>query len=270
MEPWRPAEYITVSAGIRLPLASVVTVPISSASTASTVSPSRKETDRSRRWNLSASTTSESQNSSIRSRDSTTVTLVPSAANIEAYSMPMTPAPTTTIVRGTSAMCRMPSESTTRFSSKSIDAGRAGRVPTAIDDLVGGDPAVHVGLVVAHGQRVVVDEAPGAVQQLDPVAVELAADDLGLAADDVRRTGQQVLDGDVLLDPVVLAVEVAHVHAGQVEDGLAQGLGRDRAGVDADAADHVAALDDRRALAQLGRGDGRLLPPGPEPRTSRS
>ncbi len=157
-------------------------------------------------------------------------------------------------------MCRMPSESTTRLSSKSMLGGPRRPGADRDDDLVRRDPAVQVGLVVADRERVVVDEATGAVQQLDPVAVELAADDLGLAADDVRRPGEQVLDGDVLLDPVVLAVEVTHVHAGQVEDGLAQGLRRDRARVDADAADHVPAFDDGRALAELGRGDGRLLP----------
>jgi hypothetical protein len=121
--PCRPAEYITVSAGIRLPLASWVTVPCSFASTLSTVSPNRKLTDRSRRWNLSASTTSESQKSSIRSRDSTTVTRLPSAANIEAYSIPITPAPTTTIDRGRCLRCKIPSESRIRTSSKAIAGG---------------------------------------------------------------------------------------------------------------------------------------------------
>src|SRR5262249_4063525 len=48
-----------------------------------------------------------------------------------------------------------------------------------------------------------------------------------------------------------------------VDDGLAQGLGRDRAGVDADAADHVAAIDQGDPLAQLGGLDRRLLAGGP-------
>ena len=51
-------------------------------STASTVSRNRKVTARLRRWNCSASTISSSQNSSIRSRCSITVTLVPRAAKI--------------------------------------------------------------------------------------------------------------------------------------------------------------------------------------------
>ena len=107
-------------------------MPADPTSTAVTASPNRNVTARSRRWKRSASTISGSQKSSIVSRFSTTVTLVPSAANIEAYSMPMTPAPTTTIEVGMFFRSRMPSESSTRFSSNSIPAGRAGLVPVAM------------------------------------------------------------------------------------------------------------------------------------------
>ena len=106
--------------------------PSGLASTEATVSPNRKVTARSRRWYFSASTTSMSQNSSIRSRCSTTVTLVPRAANMDTYSMPITPAPATTIDRGTCCRWTIPSESITVRSSKSTVAGRAGRVPVAI------------------------------------------------------------------------------------------------------------------------------------------
>ena len=50
---------------------------------------------------------SSSQKSSMAARFSTTVTLVPSAANIDAYSMPITPAPTTTMDAGTLFMLRI-------------------------------------------------------------------------------------------------------------------------------------------------------------------
>jgi hypothetical protein len=84
--------------------------------------------------------------------------------------------------------------------------------------------------------------------------VDLAADVLGAR--------QQVGDGDLFLDPVAGAVQLALAHAGQVEHRLAQRLGRDGAGVDADAAEHVAALDDRDRLAELGRRDRGLLAAG--------
>ncbi len=115
-----------------MPLSSTVTQPRALRSTAATVSPNLKVTARSRRWYFSASTTSRSQKSSMRSRRSTTVTLVPRAANMEAYSMPITPAPTTTIESGTRSSRIMPSESITVRSSNSTLSGRAGRVPVAM------------------------------------------------------------------------------------------------------------------------------------------
>ena len=91
--PCRPAECMTTSAAIRLPEARVVMVPPPELSTEATSSPKRNDMVWSRRWNLSDSTISGSQKSSIWSRFSTSVTRVPSAANIEAYSTPITPAP---------------------------------------------------------------------------------------------------------------------------------------------------------------------------------
>ena len=61
---------------------------------------------------------------------------------------------------------------------------------------------------------------------------------------------------DVLLDPVRAAVEPALAPAGEIERGLAQGLGRDRAGVNRDAADALAAFDHQHRLAELGRLNG--------------
>ena len=50
---------------------------------------------------------------------------------MDAYSIPMIPAPTTTIEAGMWSRSRTPSESTMRRSSNSISFGRAGRVPVA-------------------------------------------------------------------------------------------------------------------------------------------
>ena len=259
--PCRPAEYITVSAGMRFPLASAAIAPSGRRSTADTVSPNRNVTARSRRWYLSASTTSRSQNSSIRSRCSTTVTLVPSAANIEAYSMPITPAPATTIDRGTRSRCRMPSESMIVRSSNSTLAGRAGLVPVAMMIFSALDLAAAAGAVgdLDVGRA---GEARRPGQDGHPVAGELAAHDVVLPADDVMRAGGQVADRDLVLDPVALPVHLALVEPGQVEDGLAQRLGRNGAGVEAHAAEHVRPLDDRHPAVELGSRDRRLLAAG--------
>ena len=160
--------------------------------------------------------------------------------------MPITPAPTTTIERGTCSRSRMLSESTI-VALVELDAVRPGRPGAGgDDDLVGGDRLLVAGRRRRTATVCGVDEAAGAGEQGDVVAGQLAADDVDLPADHVLGAGGQVGDGDVVLDPVALAVQLALAEAGEVEHRLAQGLGRDGAGVDADPADHVAALDDGR------------------------
>ena len=249
-----------MSAAIRLPLARLVTVPRGVISTFSTSSPKRKVTAWSRRWNLSDSTTSGSQNSSICGRFSTTVTRVPSAANIEAYSIPITPAPTTTSDPGTRCSFSTASESITWSSSNSTSDGPGRAGPGGDHDVGRGDRRRVAAGLAAHDHGVLVLEPGGAAEDVDVVAQQLVADHLDLPADHVRGPGQQVGDGDLGLDPVAGAVHVALGEPGQVEHGLAQRLGRDGAGVDAHPAHHVAPLGHAHPLAQLGRGDRGLLP----------
>jgi hypothetical protein len=149
-----------------------------------------------------------------------------------------------------------PSESTIVRSSKFTVSGRAGTVPAGDDDALGGDRQLGTALVT-HAQRVRVGERRGAGQQADPVAGELAADDVDLAADDVLGPGGQVGHRDVLLEAVALPVQLALVEPGQVQHRLAQRLRRNGAGVDAHPADHVPPLHQRDPPAQLGRRDGR-------------
>src|ERR1035441_9169749 len=283
LTPCRPAEYITVSAGIFFPLASVAIAPSGRACTESTVSPNLNVTARSRRWYLSASTTSTSQNSSIRSRCSTTVTLVPSAANMDAYSIPITPAPATTIERGTPNPSFLdPDPAGARDHHRAghllqvgdpvginhgavveLDAGGTGGPGAGGDhDRLGRGPA-DPAVAVVDVHRVRVGETAGAGQDRDPVTGQLAAHHVHLAADHVAGAGGQVADRDVVLDPVARPVHLALVQAGQVQNPLRRGLGRDRAGFQADAADHVLALDDRPPPLELRRGDGCLLAAGP-------
>ena len=192
-------------------------------------------------------------------RFSTMVTLVPSAANIDAYSTPITPAPTTTIDAGIDWRSRMPSESSTRCSSNSTPSGRAGLVPVAM--------TMYSPLTVVRSPRERSStrrvcssrNRPSAGDQIDPVAHQLVAHRFGLFADDVAGSRQQVGRCDLVLDPIARAVELALVHPGQVQNRLAQRLRRDGAGIDADAAEHRPLLDDRDRFAQLGRRDRGLL-----------
>ena len=57
---------------------------------------------------------------------------MPSAAKMLAYSMPITPAPSTIIVCGMRGSCRMVSLSNTVSPSKGTSSGRFGREPVAI------------------------------------------------------------------------------------------------------------------------------------------
>ena len=87
----------------------------------------------------------------------------------------------------------------------------------------------------------------------------MAADHVDLVGDNVIDPLQQVVDSDVLFDPVGRAVDAALAESGQVHHRLAEGLGRNGAGVHTDTANRTGTLDHRDALAQLGRLDGRAL-----------
>ena len=65
--------------------------------------------------------------------------------------------------------------------------------------------------------------------------------------------------GDLVLHAEVVAVHARRA-AGQLDDRGAQRLRRHRAGVGRDAAERAAALDQRHALAELGRLHGGALP----------
>ena len=105
-------------------------------------------------------------------------------------------------------------------------------------------------------------EAGDADEHLDVVARELRLGDVDFGLDDVLHAEGEVRHGDAFLHPVVHAVDGFVVVAGEVQHGLAHGLGGDGAGVDAGAADDLAHLDQRDLLAQLGGIDGGALAGG--------
>ena len=129
------------------------------------------------------------------------------------------------------------------------------------DDVVGFERGFSLRACDAH--LVGIDEAGDAVDHVDAVARELGLGDVDFGLDDGLDAEGQVGHGDLFLDPVVDAVDGAVVVAGEVQHGLAHGLGGDGAGVDADAADDGAGLDDGHALVHLGGGHGGALAGGP-------
>src|SRR5262249_20161004 len=96
--------------------------------------------------------------------------------------------------------------------------------------------------------RVGVRKARLPAKQGDVVAPELVLDHIAFAAHDLAHLRQEPGSGRPGLR--TLARRVAAV-AATGENGLTERLARDRAGVDADAAEQPALLDDRGALAEL-------------------
>ena len=107
-----------------------------------------------------------------------------------------------------------------------------------------------------------VNETGDAVDDFDVIAGELGLGDVDLGLDDGLDAEGEVGHGDFFLHLVVHAIEGAVVVAGEVHDGFAHGFGGDGAGIDADAADDGAGLDDGDALLHFGSGDGGALPGG--------
>ncbi len=206
----------------------------------------------------SASAISPSTNSRRRGRLSTSVTSTPRAANIDAYSTPMTPAPTTIIVRGRSLSAEDAVGVQDRLAVHGDPGRRRGPRARRDHDLVRLD--LRRGLEARHRERVRRREPRGSGDQRDAVSPHLGADDLDLALDDGRASEEEVLGGDVLLHGVGRAVHPALGEAREVEHGFAEGLRRDRARVDAHAAHDLALLADPDLPAELRGLNGRTLP----------
>ena len=186
------------------------------------------------------------------------VTGTSSAEKIVAYSMPMTPAPTTVRLRGTCGSVAMLSLSKTFRSLNGMSGGRNGAVPTAMMIL---SP-----VKLCSSELVFTTSRCGSTKRATPakvlhaVAGELVLQHFDLVVERHPQPDAEVLALDVLLHPVGEPVEAALAPAGKVEHRLAQRLGRDRAGMHRDAADPQPVLDDEHASPELGRLD-RGAPP---------
>ena len=97
-----------------------------------------------------------------------------------------------------------------------VHAGRPSRAGTHGDDRRVETHAPLAGRARdCHRVRVV--EPCRAGEKRDVVARQLVADDIHLPGNDLARLGPEVLDGDVLLDPVAGPVMLAMAHTGEVQ-----------------------------------------------------
>ncbi len=102
-------------------------------------------------------------------------------------------------------------------------------------------------------------------QHLDVVARELRLGHIDLGLDHMLHPERQVRHRDPFLHPVVHPIDGLVVIPREMQHRLAHRLRRNRACVDAGAADHLAHLHQRNLFAQLGCIDRGPLPGGPGP-----
>ena len=96
-----------------------------------------------------------------------------------------------------------------------------------------------------------IEEAGDAGDGAHAIAGELVLEHVDLMVERHAQPRAEILALDVLFDAVGEAVEAALAPAAQIEDGFAQGLGRDGAGVDRDAADARRFSTTRTSLPSL-------------------
>ena len=159
-----------------------------------------------------------------------------------AYSMPMTPAPTTVRLRGTRGSDGdvVAVEDVGAVERNVCRAERRGA--DGDNDFVGleDDPRLRA---VLDADAMRIEEIGDGRDGLDAVAGELVLQHVDLVVERHAQARAEILALDVLLDAVGEAVEAALAPAREVEHRLAQRLGRDGAGVDRNAADPQPILD---------------------------
>src|SRR6266487_1867081 len=110
-----------------------------------------------------------------------------------------------------------------------------------------------------------IDERGKSLNQFNVVAFQLVRDDIQFVFDDLVLPRHEVAERQALLQGIGDVGKRAELEPMQVEDRVLERLARERAGIDARAADDRLLLDDGDTLAELGRLDSRLLPSRPAP-----
>jgi hypothetical protein len=119
---------------------------------------------------------------------------------------------------------------------------------------------VFVGFVILpDGDAVRLNDGRCADDEIDAVSNQLVLDDFLLGLNHVVATLGEIFEGNVFLDAVTGAIEIALAEAGQEQHRFAQGFTRDGAAVDADAAGNFFPLNDADPFADLGRLNGGFL-----------
>ncbi len=111
-------------------------------------------------------------------------------------------------------------------------------------------------IVLLDLQRIGRNEARLAAHVLHAVAGKLVFENFHFVVERDQQAAAQIVGADLLLDAIGLAVKAALAPAGQVQRRLAQRFRRDRTGMNRDATDPAALLDNEHFLVELGCLDG--------------
>src|SRR5260370_2729953 len=114
-----------------------------------------------------------------------------------------------------------------------------------------------------HLHVVMIEKAGGDRKHVDSVARKLRANHIDFRLDDIESAEREISHSDRLLHAIIDAVNALVLIPGKMQNGFADGLARDRAGIDGGSADHFQLFDERRPLAKFPRLNRGPLPSGP-------
>ena len=100
------------------------------------------------------------------------------------------------------------------------------------------------------------DEGRLAKDQLHVVAGELVLENIDTVPDDLLTAEGEIINSDVVLDPVAQAVHLPLQVSGEIHCGFPKGLAGDNARVNGATPHHLVLLHHRNLFAQLGGLDG--------------
>src|SRR5580700_5549184 len=119
------------------------------------------------------------------------------------------------------------------------------------EDHVGTERSFSFG--TADCDSVAIVERSVAVKELNVMKFEVLEDTVAFQLHDGAFVVHEIVNGEIFLQRVIDAVKTALLQAGKIKGGLTKSFAGDGSGVDAAAADFSGALDDRHALAEIGR-----------------
>jgi hypothetical protein len=107
-----------------------------------------------------------------------------------------------------------------------------------------------------------IDEARGAAEKFNVIAAELIFHDTDFAFGDLSDADGEISNGNAIANDVITSVKRTMAKSGEMKNRFAQSFAGNGAAMDADAAEHIEAIDDSDTLAEFCGGNGAFLSGG--------